>query len=228
MADTINATLYAVKDGKTYVGETYTNSVAGYVNANIATASNDAHTTVYANLVNYGAKAQTYMKYNTETLADAGLGKYASYVTTTVPTAESVFAQTNKGLNGAQLAAMSLGISAAVEIQATITLSEGYSLQNIYGEMVFVNESGKTVTQRIEGTQFDDYGIMFVGRFNAMTAVDGRVPVEITIYDLDGNAISETWTYSVASYLDGNTLTGDTLAVLHALVIYYDSDAAFF
>ena len=57
---------------------------------------------------------------------------------------------------------------------------------------------------------------------------DGRVPVEITIYDLDGNAISETWTYSVASYLDGTTLTGDALAVLYALVNYYDSAAAFF
>ena len=228
MADEITATIYAEKDGKTYVGESYVNSVAGYVEQSIGSASNDAHTTVYANLVNYGAKSQIYMNYNTENLADANLGEYASYVTTTVPTAESVFSQTNNGLTGATLMAMSLGINAAVEIQTTIMLSGDYTIDGVYGEMTFVNAQGKTVTQRIEGTQFDDFGIMFTGRFNAMTAVDGRVPVEITIYDQNGNAISETWTYSVVSYLEGNTLTGDALNTLYALINYYDSAAAFF
>ena len=228
MADPFTATLYAVKDGTPYRGEVYTNSVAGYVNENIVNATSDAHRTLFANLVTYGAKAQIYMNYNTENLADAGLGEYASYVTTTIPTAETVFSETDKGLTGVTLNRTALGIASAVELQLALNVSDEYNANKIYAEMVYTGSNGQTVTERVEGKDFLDYGIFYVCIFRSLTAVDGRTPVEITVYDQSGNAISETWTYSIASYLDGSPLTGTALDTLHALINYFDSAEAYF
>lgn len=229
MSDSIIATLYAVKDGVTYKGEVYTDSVEKFVISRMeaAVSASADMATLYADLLTYGSKAQTLLSYNVDALADANLGEYASFVTATAPTAENLYAEISKGLTGATKNKLALGISSAVQIQLRINLDASYDVNTVYGELSYTRGS-EIITQRIDGKDFTKSGSRYVLIFDAITAVDGRAPVQITIYDANGNAISETWTYSISSYLVDGGLSGNGLATMEALLNYFDAAAKVF
>ena len=229
MSDTLTATLYGRKDGICYKGESYIDSVESFVLSRMpeAAASNRRLARLYANLLTYGARAQSFLDYSTDNLADANLGEYASFVTTTAPSADNLYAETSKGLTGATKNKLALGISSAVQIQLRINLNAAYDVNTVYGELSYTRGT-ETITQRIDGKDFTKSGSRYVLIFDAITAVDGRAPVQITIYDQNGNAISETWTYSISSYLVDGGLSGNGLATMEALLNYFDSAAKVF
>lgn len=224
MADSLTATLYAVKDGVTYTGETYTASVADYVMDKIASAS-DGMKSVYANLLTYGAAAQTYRGYNTAELANKNLASYASYVTATVPSVENIAASTNHGLNGVTLRANALGIASSVQLQFVTTLSSAYDVSNLEAH---IDWNGNTKV--IDGKDFvrNAAGTTYTVVFEDLCAFEGRTPVSVTIFDkTTGSAISETWTYSIESYvaLRQSSTNTNLVTMLNAMMNYYDAAA---
>ncbi|MDD7771577.1 MAG: hypothetical protein PT958_02235, partial [Firmicutes bacterium] len=62
-------------------------------------------------------------------------------------------------------------------------------------------------------------------------ANEGRVPVSLTVYDkTTGEAISETWTFSIENYVASRQSSTNTNLVntLNALMNYYDAAAVYY
>ncbi len=231
MSDTLTATLYALKDGVVYVGETYSSSVRDYAMSKLAESTDDAYKTMVANLLTYGAKAQVYSDYRTEDMADSALGQYAAFVTTSLPTVANKASSTNKGLTGVTLFENALGIASSVQIQFITKLSAGYSTDKLYAEVCW-DRDGTAMSKKIDGADFATVGngSYYTVVFQDLTAKEGRTPVTVTIYDkTTGEAVSESWTYSIESYVaNRQNSSAKVLAVLNSMMNYYDSAAAYF
>lgn len=68
MGDDIEITFYAVKDGVTYWGETYTYSVTTYVQSTLAKTTSSKLKTMLVDLMYYGEACQVYSNYKTDNL----------------------------------------------------------------------------------------------------------------------------------------------------------------
>lgn len=83
MSDDVTSTVYAY-DATTdawYSGINYTYSVKSLSEEVLSTSTSDAQKTLFVNLLNYGANAQTHFNKNTANLANAGIDAYQSYAT---------------------------------------------------------------------------------------------------------------------------------------------------
>lgn len=225
--DKVTVTLYGVKNGVTYQGETYTSSVADYVNDKIASQP-EATKTMYANMLEYGAKAQIYMNYNPSSLATDNLGEYASYITTTLPAMEDISSNTSTGATGVTFSRWALGISDSVKLQCAVRQGTVTNKNNVYAIVTWTRQ-GETVTQRIEGEDFVASGKLFVVVVDGIMAIEGRTPITVTIYDKTTNAaVSESMTSSISSYVANSQSLANAaqVNVLNALLNYYDSATA--
>lgn len=226
MADELTATLYAVKDGVTYVGERYTADVSTYVMEKMANV-NDVMKRLYANLLTYGAKAQLYRGYRTDHLADAALGAYAAFVNTAVPSVTDHFASTDNGLTDVVLRSNAVGIASSVQLQFVMELAAATDAANLEARIVWKHQ-GRTVNKTIDGADFvaNALGTTYTVVFEDLCADEGRVPVSVTIYEkTTGRAVSETWTYSIESYVAYRQSADNAVLVnmLNAMMNYYDA-----
>ncbi|MBQ6431497.1 MAG: hypothetical protein IJJ99_06460, partial [Oscillospiraceae bacterium] len=102
MADTIQATIYATKNGATYHGPTTEWSLMNAMRTNMdKSTATAAAKGLYVAILNYGEKAQYHFNYNTELLATSVLT--AAEISTYLPAARnavSVDATTSNGLTG--------------------------------------------------------------------------------------------------------------------------------
>ncbi len=229
MTDTITATLYAVKNGVTYVGESYSTSVRELAMGRLTASSDAAYKTVLANMLTYGAKAQLYRGYRTADLADSLLGENAGYVTTVKPTVENKAASTANGLTGVKLVQGALGIASSVQLQFITQVSTDYNVEDLCAVAVWTKD-GKTVAKRINGEDFTANGKFYAIVVDGLTAEEGRTPVKVTVRTkADGAAVSETWTFSIESYVaQKQSGSGTAVDTLNALMNYYDAAAAYF
>lgn len=225
MTDLLSATLYGVKDGVVYKGETRTDSVEQYILSRLSQTDDEKLLRLYADLLTYGAKAQIYMEYRLDALADAGLGEYAAYVTAEDPEADHFEGKTSYGYTGSELIQIALGISSEIRLQMLVTLN-GYAAEDVYAVMRF-DRDGVTVTERVDGVEFEPVGEYYLMIFDSLTAVDGRTPVEVTVYQADGEAIGETWTYSISTYYTVRN-SGTAGETMRALLNYLDAAAVYF
>ncbi|MDY2720447.1 MAG: InlB B-repeat-containing protein, partial [Candidatus Faecousia sp.] len=202
MTDDVTATLYAVKDGVTYIGETYTMSVRSYTMTKMASTTSEAGLTMMANMLYYGAMAQINRGYKTDDLANSELGDtYGGYVTTAVPSVTDTSSTTSNGLTGATKVQFALGNAASVQLQYVMKLASGVSADNIYAKAVYTHKGVET-TVEIDGSQLVKQGSFYIAIVDSLWANEGRVPVSLTVYDkTTGEAISETWTFSIENYV---------------------------
>lgn len=231
MTDDVTATLYAVKDGVTYIGETYTMSVRSYTMTKMASTTSEAGLTMMANMLYYGAMAQINRGYKTDDLANSELGDtYGGYVTTAVPSVTDTSSTTSNGLTGATKVQFALGNAASVQLQYVMKLASGVSADNIYAKAVYTHKGAET-TVEIDGSQLVKQGSFYIAIVDSLWANEGRVPVSLTVYDkTTGEAISETWTFSIENYVASRQSSTNTNLVntLNALMNYYDAAAAYY
>ena len=237
MADEITATLYGVKNGVTYKGESYTTSVADYVMTKMANGT-DAYRTLYANMLNYGANAQRYYNggYNTDNLATSVLGEYASYITAENATTSSIANEIANDGATVTKQTVALGIADSVQLQYILRVPNALNVNDLHAVLTFTRADGTVVTQTLEGSELISSGSTstykrYTAVFNSLTAKDGRVTANITVYDANDKPVSNTWVYSIESYIaeksaaTAGTVTGDTL---QALMNYLDAASAVF
>ncbi len=232
MADNLTVTLYAQKDGITYVGETYSSSVRNYAMSKVEASDDDAFKTVIANLLTYGANAQIYASYRTDDLANKNLGEYASYVTTSLPSVENKASSTSNGLTGVTLKQNALGIASSVQLQFVAQISESYTAEDLYA-VVSWERNGETMTKEIDGSSFvaSSSGAYYTVVFEDLAANEGRTPVTVTIYEKSSKeAVSESWTFSIESYVASRQASTNAavVTVLNSMMNFYDSAAAYF
>ena len=235
MNDEITATLYGVKDGVIYEGETVVKSVRDYVEEKFS-AVNEATKLVYANMLQYGAMAQVNFAYDTENLVTTGLrDEITAYITTEAPATVNQTAATNNGLTAVKLAQNALGTQDAVKLQYVLNIGTS-DVNSLYAVATWVNEKGETVEKRYEGSQFTKQGKYYIVLVDGLNAVNGKVPVSLTVYDASTNAaVSETFTCSIQSQVYARqTATNNTTAkvnalnLMNALMNYYNACEALF
>ncbi|MBQ3868819.1 MAG: hypothetical protein II789_09815 [Clostridia bacterium] len=209
MGTDIYTVVFAEKaDGTLYRSEVNVYSVREYC-MNILGKDEFAHGTEYNNalrtllvdILNYGAESQNYVGYRTGDLANSGLtAEQAAEATPAVPEYTDVYSLSEGTVADPTVTFKGKGLylDNAVRIRYKIHVDGA-----ITGLKLVVNSEGLGKTWTVAAASFkkidDDgnYYVYFAGlNFNQLGET-----VTAVVKDAAGNAVSETMTYSVASYI---------------------------
>lgn len=226
MTEEVTITLYAEKDGITYVGQSITTSVmkesmtkldqmAGSVASNATYA---AQCKILVDMLNYGAAVQTSFSHNVENLPNATLEEkgYNSLGTTENPTisAESSVSGTGSVTKYRE----SLSLQSKVELQVI------FKIADMSAYKAYVTIGGETTV--VEGSEFRASGTSYRILPVIFAPYKLRETCTVVICDADGNAVSPTYTYSVESLANAKLNGTSSDDVIYAMMKFGDSVAA--
>ena len=186
-----------------------------------------------ADLLRYGAKAQIFKGYRTDALADANMSDvHKSYLADldSVSLRNLNMEISNGGEPALEWYAKGLDLNTKVGLTFmmihTRNINYGYEICVRYQKQDGTQVSYIIDPDAVEMFDFGDgrNGIRFA--FHELPAAELRTPVCITVYDEQGNPISNDLIYSAESYACGKT--GTLSDVCKALFAYSDSAKAFF
>ena len=228
MGDTMKATLYGrTSTGRIVSGSSTEISVRDYCVGLLNGSYSDAAKTVAADMLNYGAEAQRYVNYKTDSLVNSVLTPAQS-------------AHASAGLSAAitdNFAVVNELDGASVEFQSfflvlydTITI-RSLVTSNDFSGVSFEVSTGTGANRRVYSASLEqisyaeDVSDWFMS-FNGITASNMRTVYNITAYK-NGQPVSDTVSYSVESYafhmIDDETVG----ALVRAMMIFGDSAAAY-
>ena len=216
MAEQITLTLYGVKDGVTYVGDTFTGSVESMALSMLVTYANRPDIcAIMVDLLNYGAAVQTQFKHNETKLPNTQLEAYAHLGTQTIPELKAEVANTGAGVQ-----ADVVGIS----LQAKVTFEMLFSV-DISAYEVKATLNGTEVAVSVDAETYGAYGWTIV----ALSASAGnlRDVYELALYDANGEVVSVVYNLCAES-LTKSMLGGEYNDVVVAMMRYGDAVAAVF
>lgn len=220
MTEDVTMTLYAVKDGVTYVGESVTTSVEELAIAKIAdyaSKSNTVMCTALVDMLNYGAAVQVSNAYNDTNLPNAQVEPlgYDQYATAETPDLADVNSVTGTGTMKVYLENFSM--QAKVEIQLAVLAidTSKYEIRaTIDGE-------------QISGAYFDNESVSgFTVVRVPIAAKNMRKMITLAVYDIEtGEAVTSVYNVSVEGY-SYKKLGTDGEATVIAVMKYGDAIAA--
>ena len=207
----------------------YSVATYAYTQLNKADAA-PALKTLCAELLRYGAAAQSFKGYRTNALADAKMtDAHRAYL--------SDLDAVSFGKNSSQLGDLSApkvtwkGKSLLMDSKITLRFifdASGYTgdVEALRLHVSYVNYAGQTVSTVVE--QANPYGAnasWYAFDFDGLLAAELRSVVSVAVYEGD-TQISETMRYSADTY--GNGKTGTLLTVCKAMIAYSDAALAYF
>ncbi len=229
--DVITAYLEFTREDRTWISETDAYSISDYAyNQLEKVGATQKLKTVCAELLRYGAAAQIFKDYRTETLADSKMtAAHKAYLSDM----EAVtFGNTNKVLNDLENAPIiwagkTLNLESKVALKFVFSTA-GYNgnLEDLNLRVSYTDIEDKTVTAMVEGIEAYNAALQqYAFSFDGLLAAELRSVVSVQVYA--GNVpVSCTLQYSASSY--GNGKTGELLTVCKALMAYSDSAKAYF
>ena len=231
MNDIITATLYMFKGEDAYVSNPDIYSVAQYAYSQLSkTTTTTQLKTLCANLLRYGATAQTYKGYRTNALADRDLSNSQKTYLTDLDAV--TFGNHNRDLGDLSAPEVtwvgkSLLLDSKVILRFVLNTS-GYSgsIQDLTLHITYTDRNGDEKTTVVSnprpyGTTAGQYSFDFDG----LLAAELRTVLHAGVYA--GNTrVSTTLEYSVDTY--GNNKTGTLETLCRSLMAYSDSAKAFF
>ena len=186
MGDEIHTQIMTV-DG-TPVGGVYTDSIRTYAMRQLRKTTNGPTRTLYVDMLNYGAAAQTYFKYDAENLVTGDLTETEkSYGTKTLNLV-------NNREMGTNYVASQLNLVNSIQLRLLFKNIDS----SMYAVVKFTDYIGRNVEDRVEGSEFINNGTVVV--VDQVVAADYGQDVTVTIYDANGNAVANV-VESVASYI---------------------------
>lgn len=231
MMDEVSAKLVMTAGGRTYYSATDTYSIARYAITQLnKTDISPALRALCANLLRYGAKAQIFKGYRTNTLADRDMtAEHRALLTDAdcVP-----FGSTNRvdsTLSAPQVTwtGKSLVLDTKVTLRFVVALSDPtLAPKDLTLRIRYTDNKG--VTKEAFLTQPTAYGNTYGWysfTFDGLLASELRTVLTATVYCGD-TPVSDTLYYSVDTY--GNNKTGTLLDLCKALFAYSDSARAYF
>jgi len=231
MNDSIQATLHMTKDGAEYVSAVDSYSIAKYAYSQLDKANAGAELkTLCANLLRYGAAAQTYKTYRTEALCDSAMTEtHRSYLSDL----DSVeFGNNNRDLQDVSNPTVSwtgktLLLDAKVTLRYVVNIANyDGSIEDLILKVRFVNLYGETITAELtEAVSYNGIENLYAFDFAGLEASELRCVVSAAVYAGD-TQVSTTLEYSADTYCNGKTGTLGTLC--KALFAYSDSALAYF
>jgi len=231
MSNELEATLYMNKEGEAFVSETDHYSIAKYALSQMSKMESSGKLkTLCADLLRYGAAAQTYKGYHTDALADSAMSDaHRAYLS---DVDNVTFGNTNQILNDLNNAPITWA-GKSLNLDSKVALKFVFNPVNYQGDpsmltlkASYTDISGELKTLSIGNPELynPDMGL-YVFTLDALLAAELRTVVSVQIFAGD-IPVSCTLQYSADTY--GNNKTGNLLELCKALFAYSDSAKAYF
>ena len=231
MNDRIRSVLYGTKNGQVYYSATDDYSIADYAYSQMKKANIPASLKILcADLLRYGAKAQLFKGYRTDSLADALMTEEQTVFLSNIDAV--TFGNTNVVLNDLSNAtvtwsgkALDLASKVSLKFIFTPAIYQG-KVEDLSLRLTFTGIDGSTKIMTLTSPEVynADRGL-YAFTFDGLLAAELRAVVSAQIYA--GNTpVSATLQYSADTY--GNNKTGALGDLCKALFAYSDSAKTFF
>ena len=167
------------------ISNTYIDSVAGYCQRKLNTATKAKERTLYVDMLNYGAAAQTMWNYNTDNLANANLTETQKGYATVVTQRDNIL-QKGEGYKGTSL-------SLKDNILMNVAFNASFVKDVKYAVVTFVNHNGadKSVTVPVEQFISQGTSTKYIS-IDVMAVADYATPVTVELYNAEDVCISTT------------------------------------
>ena len=231
MNDMVEARLYMTDGTQNYVSQVDEYSVCKYAYSQMDKANNPVSLKLLcADLLRYGAAAQTLKLYRVDALADASMtDAHKAYLSDI----ENITFGNNKAdlgdfeNKGVQWVGRGLDLNSKVIVRFVFSVNDAsINVDELSAKITYVNYKGETVTATVEEVEvYNAERGYYCFSFDGLLAAELRTVLNAVIYNGE-ERISSTSIYSVDTY--GNGKTGDMLALCKALAAYSDTALAFF
>ena len=183
--------------------------------------------TMMVDFLNYGAAAQQYFEYNMNALANAGTEEYQQYATEA-----REYVSHKDGLTDDSYATRIIGASLVFKNKVNIRGYVSIKNENIddimanwYGEATYVGADGETKTKTIDLSTMTKSSGYYVFSFDNLYSKEMSTPVNFTLYNANGEQMSNTAVYSIESYVVGMSTMGETIKNLSQTLIKFGDSA---
>ncbi len=231
MGNKIEATLYMEKEGTPYLSDTDSYSVADYAYSQLSkTGSAKSLKTLCADLLVYGAAAQTFKGYRTDALvANAMTDAEKTYCSDT----EAVtFGNNNSILDDVDIPDITwVGKSLSLESKVVLkfifdTAAYSGDVEDLTLRITYTDYTGKKQTATLsDPLPYGNVATRYAFDFDGLLAAELRSVVDVAVFAGE-TQVSSTLRYSADTY--GNNKTGTLLDLCKALFAYSDSAKAYF
>ncbi len=231
MNDTLTAVLYGTKGGRVSYSPADLYSIADYAYSQLRKAgASISLKTLCADLLRYGAAAQTYKGYRTDALADSAMTwDESAYLSSTE---NLTFGNTNY-VEDDLSEPSTTWVGKALDLNAKVTVKFVFDQGNYSGSVAdlrlqisYTDYAGQIQTVWVSNPQ--PYGNIegyYAFSFDGLLAAELRTVLSVQIRD-DSNPLSQTLLYSADTYC--NNKTGTLGDLCKALLAYSDSALAYF
>ncbi len=231
MGDEIYSVLKMENEEGSFTSTVDTYSIADYAYAQLnRSTTGESLKALCAQLLRYGAQAQTFKEYRTDTLVDSRMTEEQRAYLSDL---EAVtFAQNNRVLNDltdpiVTWAGKSLSLESKVVLKFIVDLSqyEGDSSELVL-RVSYKDYTGELMEEILKYPQsFNADNSLYSFSLDTLLAADLRCVVSAAVYEGD-TQVSPTLEYSPDSY--GNGKTGGLKTLCQALMAYSDTALAYF
>ena len=231
MNDVLDATLFAMKNGKLLSSDTDSYSISAYAYNQLGKSSTGASLLkLCAELLRYGAKAQLYKGYRTDALADRDMtATHKSYLSNLE---DVLFGDTNHTLNdigspSVTWAGKSLILDSKVTLRMIANLGNYTgSISDLSVRVTYTNMEGQNVTVTLtDPIVYNEANQQYAFDFAELRAAELRRVLSAAVY-AGNQRVSPTLEYSMDTY--GNNKTGALLTLCQSLVAYSDAALEYF
>ena len=231
MNDTLEAKLYVVRDGVTYVSETDTYSIATYAYGQLdKETAPPALKTLCAELLRYGGYAQIFKGYRTDALADSQMTEEHRALLGDLSTV--TFGSNNAVLEDLEAPAV-LWNGKALDLGSKVAVKFVFSLQGYEGRVedltlsvTYTAIDGQEKTAELTDPRiYNEVLGQYAFTFDGLLAAELRSVLYVRVCE-KGIPLSQTMVYSPDTYGNGkNGILGD---LCKALFSYSDAAKAYF
>ncbi len=230
MGDVVEATLYLQKDGVDYVSNTDSYSIAQYAYSQLnKSGSSDTLKRLCADLLRYGAAAQSFKGYRTDSLCDSAMTLEQLMWLSDI--GNVTFGNLNTE-DGDLTAPVITWVGKALNLDSKVTVRFAFSTANYSGDPTeltlrirYINYQGEEVEQILSDPQVYGSADRYAFSFDGLLAGELRTAISATVYEGE-TQLSNTLHYSPDTY--GNNKTGALGTLCKALFAYSDSAKSYF
>jgi len=231
MNDQLRAVLYGRKNGRNYSSAVDTYSIAQYAYSQLNKATmSDSLKAVCANLLRYGALAQTFKAYRTDALADQSMTQaHKSYLTDldTVTFGNNSFEFSFVPNPAVTWAGKALDLNSKVGVRYVVDLTKYQGkVEDLSLVVTYVDIYGASRTETVAvPVQYMPNTKLYAFTFEGLLAAELRTVLTATVYE-NGNPVSSDLIYSPDTYCNGKT--GILGELCKALFAYSDCSKIYF
>ena len=230
MGDMVDATLHMKKGTQPYHSKTDSYSVATYAYAMLNSSTDGKMLTLCADLLRYGAEAQSFKKYRTDSLVDSNMTEaHRSYLSDTSTLSFTATDSFWGDLENATITwvGKTLDLGSKVGMKFVFNAANyGGKVENLSMKVRYQGNNGETKAVTLTGAEvYNAANSYYSFTFYGLLASELRTVVDVTIYEGD-TQLSEGLRYSAETYASKAPATLEPLT--RALFAYSDSAKAYF